>query len=237
MWWARPGDASAGLYSLLDSHEQNRARGFHRSIDRDQFVVGCGLVRLALAAYLLEPPALIALVRTCFHCGQPHGKPRLAMSVACPVEFSVSHAGDRVVVAFALQSPIGVDVESVDASLGIEGLVPATLTACEAESLERLPTAERVRGFLSYWTRKEAVVKATGLGFTVPPTSFSVTGLGEPPRLTTWPEDPELPQRVSLRDLDAGPGSIASLAVIGPCYQILAFDGSVLLQQWSDGAR
>src|SRR5829696_7510041 len=78
VWWARPGDAHARLRALLDAPERERLRTMRREIDRDRFTVGCALVRLALAAYLSQPPARIALSRTCARCGLPHGKPHLA---------------------------------------------------------------------------------------------------------------------------------------------------------------
>src|SRR5215213_8921709 len=97
VWWARPSDAHARLRTLLDAAERERLRTLRRESDRNRFTVGCALVRLALAAYLSQPPARIALWRTCARCGLPHGKPHLAHGAQAPIEFSVSHAADRIV--------------------------------------------------------------------------------------------------------------------------------------------
>src|SRR5215212_10239193 len=105
VWWARPGDAHARLRTLLDATECERLATLRREIDRNRFTVGCALVRLALAAYLSHTPARIALSRTCADCGLPHGKPHLAHGAQVPIEFSVSHAADRIVAAFALGTP------------------------------------------------------------------------------------------------------------------------------------
>jgi 4'-phosphopantetheinyl transferase len=232
VWWSRPGDADARLGTLLDATERERLRTLRREIDRNRFTVGCALVRLALAAYLSQPPARIALSRTCARCGLPHGKPHLAHGGRVSIEFSVSHAADRIVAAFALGTPVGVDVERVDPKLPLGELMRLVLTQEEADVLCRGEREQQVRDFFIYWTRKEAVVKATGLGFAVPPASFAVTGPDEPPRLLSWPRRSDLVTKMSLTDLDAGCGYAASLAVAGCHSHVVSRDGSALIGRW-----
>ena len=106
------------------------------------------------------------------------------------------------------------------------------LTREEEEVLCRGEREQHVRDFFVYWTRKEAVVKATGLGFAVPPTSFAVTGPNEPPRLVSWPRCSNLIRNMSLVDLDAGCGYAASLAILGCHSHVVSGDGSALIGQW-----
>lgn len=73
-----------------------------------------------------------------------------------------------------------------------------------------LPAAQRERGFLRLWTRKEACLKAVGVGLGLAPSSFAV-GL-ESAVTTVGLEWPEGRARVELRDLDAGPDAVAALA-------------------------
>ena len=54
------------------------------------------------------------------------------------------------------------------------GLACEVFTPTEIADLEVTPQAERSRAFLRGWTRKEAVMKATGLGATLVPRSFHV---------------------------------------------------------------
>lgn len=231
VWWARPADASPRFATLLDRDERDRWQALRRPADRDRFLVACGLIRLALAEYLARPPTQIAILRACAECGKPHGKPRLAPPLPGGVEFSVSHSGDRVVVAFAHGTPLGVDVEQVRSGIAVNELAAEVLTAREAETLRGLESDDRTVGFFVYWTRKEAVAKATGRGLAVGLRSFGVSGPRDPARLV-WAHDPELARQVSLHDLDPGAGHVASLAVIGHCRHIVARDGSALLARY-----
>jgi 4'-phosphopantetheinyl transferase len=232
VWWARPIDANVRICTLLDATERERLSTMRREIDRNRFTVGCALVRLALAAYLSQPPAHIGISRTCADCGMPHGKPHLARGARVSIEFSVSHAADRIVAAFALGTPVGVDVERVDPEPPLVALMRRVLTQEEEEVLCRGEREQQVRDFFVYWTRKEAVVKATGLGFAVPPTSFAVTGPNEPPRLLSWPLYPGLLSKMSLNELDAGFGYVATLAIIGCLSHVVSRDGSALIGRW-----
>ncbi len=233
VWWAKPADSNPLLLNLMDAPERVRLKAVRRALDRDRFVVACGILRLALAAYLETPPTEIGISRACLVCGEPHGKPRLSQPALATVEISVSHARDQIAVAFALETPIGIDVEQVHTELPIEAMSHLVLTTQESLKLGRLPRNEQVRGFLIFWTRKEAMVKATGIGLEMPLTSFVVSGTDEPPRLISWPHDSEMINHVSLYDLDAGNDHVASLAVIGRCSRVVALNGSALLASWA----
>jgi 4'-phosphopantetheinyl transferase len=50
--------------------------------------------------------------------------------------------------------------------------------------LRRTPPADVAQAFLSIWTRKEACLKAAGVGLNLSPASFEV-GLGAEPKRTT----------------------------------------------------
>lgn len=128
------------------------------------------------------------------------------------MEVSVSHAADLVVAACA-SSAVGVDVEQVRPVDRAE-LVGAVLGATECASLDQAPPEDRDLRFTRLWTRKEAVVKATGDGLRVPLSELtfedSVTG----PTLTGYPGRSELPARTSVIDLPTEDGHAAALAVI-----------------------
>jgi 4'-phosphopantetheinyl transferase len=113
-------------------------------------------------------------------------------------------------------SEVGVDVERVGP---IEDLAERGAGVLAHEELAVLAAAvppERAGAFLCYWTRKEALLKATGEGLTVPLDSVRVTSPDSAPAILAGP--PSLPpERVWMRDLDAGPGYRACLAVLLPC--------------------
>lgn len=233
LWWADREDAHDSLLALLSAEERRRWESFCRQEDRERAVVSYGLVRLVLAKLLGGRPGEMPILRTCFQCGKPHGKPFLAPSHGGGWQFSVSHSGNRVVMAVAKGTPLGVDVEENRPDLAIDLLAEEALTPSEAESLTQYPVADRTEAFLAMWTRKEAVLKSTGQGLSIPLKSFCVSGPGESPRLIDGLGLP-LSQRLSMVDLDPGPGYTGSLAVIGPCEGLEEHDGSALIQAWRE---
>jgi 4'-phosphopantetheinyl transferase len=232
VWVARPADAHRQLVNLLDPSERERLATLRQPTDRDRRLAAYGLVRLALARYLRHPPAAIALSRDCWRCGVPHGKPRLASPESGQIEFSITHGGDWVAVAFTPAMPVGIDVERIHPEMSLTELTPLVLTSGERAAFELLGHERQCEGFSVYWVRKEAVLKATGFGLTLQLGSFEVTGPGRPPRLLSWPTAPALVGQLTMHDLALGPGHVASVAVIGPCSRVRTWDGSALLASW-----
>ena len=232
VWWARRQDASDRHAGLLDTTERRRWAAYRRDEDRARFLTGCALAKTALARYTGLRPADVRFDRTCGQCGEPHGKPVIEGGV---VAHSVAHSGDLIAVAVA-RTPVGVDVEQLDGRrhpLGgddgdPEALARLVLSGAERAVLAAVPPAGRTHAFLVAWTRKEAVTKATGDGLRAAFSDVIVAVDAGPPRLVSWPY-PRSPQSVSLLDLDAAPGYVAALAVIGRCAAVRTRDGSALL--------
>jgi len=229
VWWARSEDASPDQIALLDEAERARLAAYRRAADRDRFLVGCALAKTVIAACTASRPEMISFDRTCRRCGRPHGKP----VVAGGPEFSVAHSGVLIAVAMA-GDPVGVDVEQLDGRarpLGGDGdpgaLARLVLAEPERAALAEADPSARARAFLVAWARKEAVTKATGDGLSAPFSQIVVAAAG-PPRVTSWPY-PQAPESVSVLDLDAGPGYVAALAVLGRCEAVRSADGSALL--------
>ena len=97
----------------------------------------------------------------------PLGRPYV---VGSPVHFSVSRTAGLAVVAVA-RDPIGVDVERIAPLPELAALVEACLDAREAAWFAHLPESERTAFFYRCWTRKEACLKALGVGLTRDPRS------------------------------------------------------------------
>jgi 4'-phosphopantetheinyl transferase len=211
VWWATLADVRPGHVALLDDVERARRERYLRTEDRDRFTLGVAVTRLVLGPLLGLPPERVPLSRDCPDCGKPHGRP----VVAGGPRLSVSHSGDRVAVAFSAAGPVGVDVEAFrPLEEGIERHVLAP-----AESAESAEASGGSGGFdagnlLAYWTRKEAIVKATGDGLRASMRDITVSRPAEPPRLEAWPGRAELVGRISLHALNPGPGYFACLALI-----------------------
>ncbi|MGW7164475.1 4'-phosphopantetheinyl transferase family protein [Streptomyces sp. NPDC054884] len=223
LWWASSRDAHPALRGLLDEDELARDGRLRQPAARALHLTAHALARTVAAAHLGVPAGELAMTVTCKRCGGPHGKPR----PPGPLGLSWSHSGDRVVVAVTLGTEVGVDVER------IAPYAPQTaqrvLREAEHAVLAALPEPRRPAGFVRYWTRKEALLKATGDGLSVPPELLHVTAPDAGPRLLSWsgPERPRLP--LHLYDLDAGPGHLAALASVGAPVRPAAHDGSALL--------
>jgi 4'-phosphopantetheinyl transferase len=138
----------------LDEIERARAARFQRPEHHRRYVLAHGLQRFVLASYLgIEPHA----VRYRFG---PHGKPFIdhPADLSC----SLSYSGDRFVIAVG-RSQLGVDIEAW-APFAHEDVIAAAFSAAEQTQLAALGPHERRAAFFDLWTRKEAYLKATGVG-------------------------------------------------------------------------
>ena len=176
-----------GAAAVLAPAELDRMHRFARDADRLRYLTAWSLVRQTLADLSGRRPEELEFDRTCRLCGHPrHGKPRL---VGEAWEFSLSHAGDRVVLAVAEGSPVGVDIEPADAA--VDGIAHLVLHPDEPPVTG--PDLVRV------WVRKEALAKLTGHGLERPMTSFPVN---QPPPGT------------AVHDLPPDDGYLAALATV-----------------------
>lgn len=232
VWWARPTDGPADLRRLLDADERARGERLVLAADRLRFLAAHALARLVLARYLGYDAARLRFTARCTACGQPHGKPRLADPPA-DLELSLSHSGERVVVAIARAVPVGVDVEQVGTEDHRE-LVEDVLAPGERRALRELGPTRRRSAFLRYWVRKEALLKATGDGLTVSPALVTVSAPDQPARLLAWEARQAAPVHAQLIDLDPGEGLVACVALLAEArHRVVEHDGAVLLK----GAR
>lgn len=214
-WWARPDAERPAHRDLLDPTEWERRSAYRRAEDQARFTVATALVKLAAARRLGLPAPDVVIDRTC-DCGRPHGRPRLSGQ---DLAVSISHSADRVLVALTAGAPVGADVERVR-PVEIAGLAGHVLGAGEA--------AADLPQFFRYWTRKEAVVKATGDGLRMPLSQVLVSAPAQPPRLLRYGDQAGLV--AAMADLDPGDGYAAAVAVLatGP-VQVRQHDAGRLL--------
>lgn len=200
VWWARPSAELPWHAELLDAVEQQRRAAFLRAEDRARFTVATAVLKLAAACRLGVAAGELTIDRSCDGCGKPHGRPRLP---GTGLAASISHSGDRVAVALAETVEVGVDVEQLK-PISVEQLAGHVLGPDEA--------AVSLAEFFCYWTRKEAVVKATGEGLRMALSKVVVTRPDSPPALLRYGDRTDLV--ASLADLDAGDGYAAAVAVL-----------------------
>ncbi len=199
----------ARWWSLLSADERRRAERLRRAEARAIFVEARGRLRELLACYLDVEPQTVRF------CLGPHGKPALA-TPDVPLEFSVSHTEGRALFAVACSQPVGVDLERVREIDRPARRAAQFFAPLEQEAFAALPPSQRPMAFLTCWVRKEAYVKARGLGFALPPNRFAVTvSPAAPPRLLADAWHPDAPHRWHLWDVRCARGYVAALAAHG----------------------
>lgn len=159
----------------------------------------------ALARLIAEiaPRRRYAVERACPRCGSSgHGPPRV---VGAPLWASVSRAGGLLAAAVGDGGPVGVDIE-LPAAASV-----ATVTAVALHPDERADDDERAT---RTWVRKEAVLKALGVGLTVDPRRLRLSGPDEAPRVLGWEADGIPTGPVWLADLPPDPRWVGAVAVV-----------------------
>ncbi len=211
---SRPGDLLE-LRSILSPNERARADGFRAVRDRARFVAARSTLRRILARYIGERPEHLR-----FFYG-PWGKPRLEPAArAQRIEFNVSHSGELALYAIADGRRLGVDVETiVPVTENDERLSRSWLSEQELGEMSTMDASARTRRLYSLWTRKEAYLKARGEGLSLAPDRVRV------PRDSVGGSfesafESGAAQRWSLRELEAGPGYAAALAVEGHDWRL-----------------
>jgi 4'-phosphopantetheinyl transferase len=189
--------------AILDRAEGARARRFLRAPDRARFVASHAALRAILAEALNARPAAIRL-----EAGS-EGKPTLPDKPGDALAFNLSHSGQRALIGIARGAAIGVDVEIVRSIPDALRIARAHFASDEVAALAAMPPGVREACFFGLWTRKEAIVKATGSGLSLPLDRFSVSVPPAPPCLLrgmgggAW----------SMAAIDCGAGYAATLAV------------------------
>lgn len=124
--------------------------------------------------------------------------------------------------ALAGEAELGVDVERLEHEGEIDSVISSFASRLEQEAFAALPAGERRPAFFRWWTRKEALAKAAGLGLSLPFESFDVSIAPGDARLLST-RLAELGGAWALHDFEPAPGFIGALASYGPLTRIESF--------------
>ena len=218
--WALPLDPSPGhefAELLLDQEEQTRlARLKHPAVARRFTLAHAGL-RLLLSHYSGRPCAIVR------YCHGDHGKPEL--TPLSPIHFNLSHSSDLALIAISLQS-VGVDLEYIDSNIPFESMATRYFSSTESRVLNSLPEPLQLQSFYACWTRKEAYLKASGSGFSLPCNCFDVSlAPGEQPALLQHTLDKDQPLHWRIYDLSLPGGFQGSVATTKSTSDIRQYSG------------
>lgn len=213
VWLHRGSPALAARCArLLSSKEQAAVATRRQPLDQARSTAGRSLLKILLAEEFGIDPASVELLAPAGRGGKPElcwvagpgGPPGLSANI--------SHAGGEVVAAVARGASVGVDVEE-HAATAFAGFDDIALSPAERAAVALLPARLRPRARTEFWVRKEAVLKALGVGLRGNPAEHCFAGAGRQFALADTRGQPGSGFTVQL--LRTSPGHSAAVGVAG----------------------
>jgi len=199
------------LEQVLIDDERRRAAQFRFQKDRNHFIVARGILRHILGRYLRKVPQTLSFTYN------RYGKPMLVQQAANDdLFFNVTHSHELALYAFTRLGNIGVDLEYINPRVEYDQLAERFFSPNEVRMLRSVPQETRLEAFFQCWTRKEAYVKARGLGLSLDLNLFDVSlGPDMPAAILGIREEKQNVDRWSLYALSPGTSYAGALAVEG----------------------
>ncbi len=161
VWHSNVSSAKGWLDTLeqyLVPDEVARSKKFQFQHDQERFIISRGILRVLIGGYLEMDPKQIEFIYG------PHGKPELKDRQQKKLHFNLSHANETTLYAITLGQAVGIDVERITDVDELFQVAGRFFSHEEKEKLGSLPSNEYQELFFTYWTRKEAYLKALGTG-------------------------------------------------------------------------
>lgn len=214
VWWIPPKTA-LGTTLIADpalaESERARARRYRFDRDRDDFLRGRLALRGILAGTIGCRPVDVRF------CGGPGEKPTLPAVQRCC--FSFSRSAGCGLCAVTRIGPVGIDIEAERPMNNLEDLARDVFTSEELDELWALPREEVLAAFFRGWTRKEAYLKAVGVGLAGDLKSFHVPLRTDDP-LAIFDSSGRRAERWLLRGFTPTPGYHAALVIAAPAARV-----------------
>jgi len=138
------------LAEVLSDREQEKAGRIFIQKDKERYAVSKFCLRTILSLVSNKAPHEVEFI---FH---EHKKPTVK-----DIEFNISHTGDYVLIAIS-PKPIGIDVEYLNKEFDFKSILAITFSKKEIDFIGS--DEVNVTNFYAMWTRKEALLKASGEG-------------------------------------------------------------------------
>jgi 4'-phosphopantetheinyl transferase len=161
----------AGAAEMLPAAEREKTALVTSQAQRARLTLSRAWVRGILSKYLNRPAPDITIRRS------PKGKPQVVAEgeTQAPLQFSVSHSADHMLVAVTRSDDVGVDLERMTRLADVERIAARFFARGEHDALMALPAEQRADAFFRAWVRKESVVKALGTGIAAAFDAFTVS--------------------------------------------------------------
>lgn len=168
---------------------------------------GAGQLETVVARALGISANEVVVDSTCVDCGRAHGKPRVVRPRAADggeIVVSKSGVAGRVAIAVSLdRGELGVDLESL-VQMSRARVDEAAFSSAERDLIDDADPASRAELRTRLWSRKEAYLKASGVGLRVDLTTVDLaSGFATDAVLVDVPTgDPQLVLSVAMLGSD-----------------------------------
>ena len=204
--------ATPDMLTILNDEERARAARFLGDAPREQFIAARATLRRLLGPLVGRAPETLRFGTT------GNGKPILAdLAPTQQVHFNLSHSGQGMVLAVSQEHEVGVDLEWLRPRASFRDMATRYFTPQEVGWVTDL------RSFYAVWTRKEAFLKALGLGLAGGLERFAVNA-DDPARLLHLDGDFHAGERWTLAGMEPREGAIVAVAVPAPGVRVVLHD-------------
>jgi len=156
------------LWEYLSIKEQNQAKRYYNKLLTERYIISHGILRYILSYYVHQPASKLEFTSNIY------GKPFLKDN---QIQFNMSHSGNIACYVVTFNNQIGVDIEFQDNTIDIIEISELIFTPQEIELLKSLNYKAKYKSFYTFWTKKEALVKALGKGLSYPINKIETMGL------------------------------------------------------------
>ncbi|WP_316799485.1 4'-phosphopantetheinyl transferase family protein [Pedobacter frigidisoli] len=141
---------AGNLKAVVSGKEIEKATRFKNDQDAQRYLATRYILRKLISNTTGQHPALVS-----FNEGK-NRKP-----IIDGIEFNISHSANSILIALS-SGPIGIDVEHINRHFDYQELIPHCFDLDEQRFINT--ATHKSARFYALWTRKEAILKATGEG-------------------------------------------------------------------------
>lgn len=169
----------ASWREMLSAEERRLADSFHGENHRQDYIHAHAALHCVLGECLGIPVVSVRFIEGSAKGNGMHGKasgrikPALmpySKDFQVPVEnqadlrFNLSHTRQAALIGVSIGRELGIDIEWHRPMKDLDAMARAVMSDLELKQWQSLRPEDQTRGFYNLWTRKEAYLKAIGLG-------------------------------------------------------------------------
>jgi len=201
---------------FLSPDELKKANNFRFNKDRYCAITARYVLRMLSSKYLN-----IDIKDIEFSYGDK-GKPKYNFETS--LQFNISHSEAMILLGFVHNNDLGVDIEFIKPNFDPIEIAEHFFSLQEIEELKQREKSDLDNAFFRCWTRKEALIKATGDGLSFPLHKFSVSmDRDDKAEILnmSWNEDPKSWMMYSFKPKQ---DYIAAITLKSPTLKVKSFN-------------